>query len=139
MKDIDIAKKYLDEENLSLVVIKDGKLIFKSHEKGIKPIYTLAKEGLKDVKGSSIADRVIGKGAAMICGYLGIKEAYCLLISEAAAKELNEAGIKFSYVQICPSIRNMDNTGICPIEKLSLEAENVYELLDRIEKFLYPR
>jgi len=133
-----MAKEYLEKENLSLAVVKNGKLIFKSHEKGIKPIYTLAVK-VEDVKGSSLADRVIGKGAAMICKYIGVKEVYGSLISEAAAEVLNMADIKFSYEEICPYIRNRDNTGICPIEKLSLETEDVHELLDKIERFLYPR
>lgn len=138
MRDVDMAKEYLEKENLSLAVVKNGKLIFKSHEKGIKPIYTLAVK-VEDVKGSSLADRVIGKGAAMICKYIGVKEVYGSLISEAAAEVLNMADIKFSYGEICPYIRNRDNTGICPIEKLSLETEDVHELLDKIERFLYPR
>ncbi len=133
-----MAKEYLEKENLSLAVVKNGKLIFKSHEKGIKPIYTLAVK-VEDVKGSSLADRVIGKGAAMICKYIGVKEVYGSLISEAAAEVLNMADIKFSYGEICPYIRNRDNTGICPIEKLSLETEDVHELLDKIERFLYSR
>jgi hypothetical protein len=138
MRDVDMAKEYLEKENLSLAVVKNGNLIFKSHEKGIKPIYTLAVK-VEDVKGSSLADRVIGKGAAMICKYIGVKEVYGSLISEAAAEVLNMADIKFSYGEICPYIRNRDNTGICPIEKLSLETEDVHELLDKIERFLYPR
>ena len=36
MKDIEIAKKYLNEENLTIAVVKSKKLIFKSKEKGIK-------------------------------------------------------------------------------------------------------
>jgi hypothetical protein len=139
MRDVDMAKEYLEKENLSLAVVKNGKLVFKSDEKGIKPIFTLAVERREDVKGSSLADRVIGKGAAMICKYIGVKEVYGSLISEAAAEVLNMADIKFSYGEICPYIRNRDNTGICPIEKLSLETEDVHELLDKIERFLYPR
>ncbi len=54
-----------------------GKLIFKSSEKGIKPMYTLATKMKEDVKGASIADRVIGKGgAAMLCKYIGIKKRF---------------------------------------------------------------
>ncbi len=139
MKDIDVAKEYLNKENLSLAVVKNGKVLFKSHEKGIKPIYTLALEGLKGVEGSSLADRVIGKGAAILCKHIGIKEVYGLLMSQAAMEVLDKGAIKFSYEKSCPYIKNRDNTGLCPIEKISLETENVYELLDRIGKFLYPK
>ena len=39
MKDIELAKKYLEEDNLSIAVVKNGELIYKSQEKGIKPMY----------------------------------------------------------------------------------------------------
>ena len=73
MKDIEIAKKYLNEENLTIAVVKSKKLIFKSKEKGIKPIYKLAKEMKEIAKDGVLADKVIGKGAALLCKYIGIK------------------------------------------------------------------
>jgi len=136
MNDIEIAKEHLDKRNLSVVVVKGGQVIFKSSEKGIKPIYKLSLERSMDLKGSSLADRVIGRGAAMMCKYLGVKEVYGLLMSETAVEVLNKAGIEFSYGEICPFIKNRDNTGLCPIEKISLDTDDVSVLLDRIGKFL---
>ena len=93
MRDIEIAKEYLCRENLSVVIVRNGEIIFKSSEKGIKPIYKLSLERSMDLKGSSLADRVIGRGAAMMCKYLGVKEVYGLLMSETAVEVLNKAGI----------------------------------------------
>jgi len=136
MRDIEIAKEYLCRENLSVVIVRNGEIIFKSSEKGIKPLYTLAIEKNIDLKGSSLADKVIGRGAAMICKYFDVEEVYGLLISEAAEKVLNEADIKYSYNQTCPYIKNRDNTGLCPIERMSLETDDVNVLLERIGQFL---
>jgi tyrosine-protein phosphatase YwqE len=136
MKDIEIAKKYLNEENLTIAVVKSKKLIFKSKEKGIKPIYKLAKEMKEIAKDGVLADKVIGKGAALLCKYIGIKEVYGELISESAIKLLEDENIKFSYLNTTEYIKNRDKTGLCPIENMAMNIEDGEILLERIEAFL---
>jgi len=103
----DIAKKLLEKENLSLVVVKDNEVIYKSCDKSIRPMYYAATSLINKVRGSSIADRVIGEGAAMLCRILGVKEVYPPLISETAIQVLKEANIPFSYQECCSYIMNM--------------------------------
>lgn len=137
MKDIELAKKYLEKDNLSIAVVKNGELIYKSQEKGIKPMYFLAVKVRKGIlKGVSIADKVIGKGAAMLCSYIGAKELYAQLISEGAIKVLEEENIVYTYDRICPYIKNREKSDMCPVEKIATESKNVEELLDRIKDFL---
>ncbi len=54
-------------------------------------MYELATE-MKDIaKGASIADKVIGRGgAALLCSYLDINEAYGRLISKAGMEILEK-------------------------------------------------
>lgn len=136
MKDIDIAKKILIEENLKLVVVKNNEVIFKSIEKGIKPMYILATEMKEKAKGASLADRVIGKGAALLCGYIDISEVYTDLISEGGINTLNKYDIPFTMTKSCPYIKNRDKTGYCPIENLSMDLEDPILLLEKINAFL---
>lgn len=135
MKDIDIAVELLKKNNFTLVVVKEGKVIFSSYDKGINPLYTVLREQKEDLKGASIADRVTGKAAAMLCSYAEIKELKTELISVNAINVLKEANIKYDYVQITPYIKNRDQTGMCPVETLTLKANNIEELLIEIEKF----
>jgi len=136
MEDIELAKKYLEEDNLALAVVKNGELIYKSQEKGIKPMYFLAVNEKGILKGTSIADKVIGKGAAMLCSYIGAKELYAQLISEGAIEVLEEENIVYTYDRICPYIKNREKSDMCPVEKIATESKNVEELLDRIKDFL---
>ncbi|NLX61119.1 MAG: DUF1893 domain-containing protein [Tissierellia bacterium] len=136
MKDIDLARKLLYEEDLSLVVVKNSQLIYKSHDKGIRPMYYLVTDLFDKAKGSSIADKVIGKGAAILCKMLRVKEIYTPLISEAAMEVLNKANIPFTYHRSCPYIMNMKKTGLCPIEKIAIESKDEKVLLERLEAFL---
>ena len=136
MKDIEIAKKYLKEEKLTLAVVKNGELIFKSKDKGIKPMYILATEMKQIAKNAAIADKVIGKGAALLCEYIGIKELYGELMSEIAIEILNESNIDFTYSKITPYIQNRDKTGLCPIENMAKDIEDGEILLKKIGEFL---
>jgi hypothetical protein len=83
-----------------------------------------------------VADKVIGKAAAMICEHAGIKELSTKLISEKAVNVLKNTSIIFEYEKLVPYIKNRDQTGMCPIEKLSLEATNIDELLLKISKII---
>lgn len=136
MTDIEIAKKYLKEENLTIIAVKNKKIVFKSKEKGIKPIYTLALEMKEVAKDSVLADRVIGKGAAILCKHIGIKEVYGEVISESAMEVLEKANIKFSYGDTTEHIKNRDKTGLCPIENMAMDIEDQNLLMKRIGEFL---
>lgn len=136
MRDIEIAKNYLENENLAIAVVKDGKLIFKSKDRGIKPMYILATDIIGLSKEASIADRVIGKGAAMLCKYMEIKEVYGQLISNNAIEVFNIGKIDYSYGATCPYIKNRDKTDLCPIEKIAMDIDDIDILLEEIGKFL---
>lgn len=131
-----MARKILEEENQKVVVVKNGQVVFKSIDRGIKPMYYLSKELKEEAKKSSIADRVIGKGAAILCGYLEITELYGELMSENAIQILEKRDIQYSFNEKCSYIKNREKTDYCPIEKRSLDIEEPTELLKRIENFL---
>lgn len=136
MKDIDIAEELLEKEKLALAIVKDSKVIFTSSGKGIKPLYTAYEEHKIELEGSSVADRVTGKAAAMLCAHAGIKQLKTKLISENAMNVLNETNIIYEYDECTPFIENRDRTGMCPVETLSLKAGNMDELLKGIKDFL---
>jgi len=136
MKDIEIAVELLEKEKLALAIVRDGRVIFSSSDKGIKPLYTAVKEQKNELEGSSVADRVTGKAAAMLCEHAGIKQLKTRLISDNAINVLKETNILYEYDEHAPYIKNRDKTGMCPVETLSMKVENIDELLQGIENFL---
>lgn len=135
MKDLELAKQILEEENQSLVVVKSGKVLYKSVDRGIKPILSITNELKEEVSGSSIADKVIGKGAALLCVNLNIKEVYGDLMSQAGIEMLKKNGIEYEFKQSCEYIKNREGTDYCPIEKLSMDVEEPRELLEKLKMF----
>lgn len=131
-----MAKELLEKEKLALAIVKDGKLVFSSYERGIKPLYTAVEQLKDELEGSSVADKVTGKAAAMLCKYANIKELHTKLISENAISVLKETPIIYEYDVSAPYIKNRDKTGMCPVETLSLKTHNINELLSGIANFL---
>lgn len=135
MKDLELAKKILYEEDQSLVVVKNGQVIYKSKDRGIKPMLTLTNEFKEQAYASSIADKVIGKGAALLCANLKVKQVYGDLMSEAGIDILEKNGIKYEFKESCEYIKNREGTGYCPIEKMSMDVEEPRELLEKLKLF----
>lgn len=136
MRDIDVAVELLAKEKLSLAIVKDSKVIFTSSSKGIKPLYTAYEEHKDELEGSSVADKVTGRAAAMICAYAGIKQLKTKLISENAISVLNKTNVMYEYDECTHFIENRDRTGMCPVETLSLKIDGIDELLKGIRNFL---
>ncbi|MFA5523610.1 MAG: DUF1893 domain-containing protein [Tissierellales bacterium] len=136
MKDLELAKEVLAEKELTIAIVKEGKIIFTSTDKGIKPMYTAVLDLKEDLKGASVADRVIGRAAAILCKHVDIKGLYTKLISHEAIKVFEDTTISFFYDESSPYIKNRDKTDMCPVEKLSQNVNNPEELIQKISHFL---
>jgi len=115
MENIEIAKKLLIDEELSCVLVGEGKVI-KSKDKGVKPLIELIRNN-QDVKACSVADTVVGKAAALLYIQLEVKEVYGKLMSQDAVRVFEKHGISYSYMNLVPFIKNRDKTDMCPMEK----------------------
>ncbi|HHW46016.1 MAG TPA: DUF1893 domain-containing protein [Clostridiales bacterium] len=112
-------KNILVEKNCSCVVESNGN-IYVSFEKGIKPVLGwLAENNL--LKGASVADKVVGKAAALLFAYAGIKEIYAEILSQPAKMVFDKHNIPVSYLKLVKNIRNRNNTDICPMEKMAAD------------------
>lgn len=132
---IEIAKNYLQNNNLAIVIVKNDEIIFESNNKGIKPLYDASKKFKNSEKCLYVADKVIGKAAAILCNYIGASHIYAELISENAIDYLKNTSIIYEYEKCVPFIKNRDLSGMCPIENLSVHTNNPEELILKIEEF----
>lgn len=88
------------------------------------------------LKGASIADKVVGKGAAALMILGGIRELHTDIISSKALDLLRSSDIKVHFVQEVPFIWNRDHTGWCPVETMCSEEESAEAILPLIHDFL---
>lgn len=135
MKDIDKAKIELEEKDYSLVFVKNGEVILTSYEKGVKELYEIIKGDYEKYRSSSVADKVVGRGAAIIYDLVGVDSIYARVMSETALDYLKDKRIETSFSTRIPSIRNRTDTDLCPIEKLSLKSESGLDFIASLDRF----
>lgn len=88
-----------------------------SAESGLRAILSLLRDSPALLKGASAADTTVGKAAALLLVYGGVREVYAACVSEPARDVLNRAGVTLEYGEIVPYIRNRDRTDMCPMER----------------------
>ena len=123
MNDIQKAKRLLNDEKATLVAVNNGECYI-SHNRGVTPILSLIDEKPQLLRGASVADKVIGKAAAMLLAKYGVKEIHAVLVSERALGYLKNKEIRITYDTAVDHIINRDKTDMCPMEKCVLETDD---------------
>jgi len=136
MKDLEIAKKILKENDLTLVFVKDGKIIFKGKFEGMRELILVVDKFESQLNNSSVADSVVGKAAASLFILSGVASVFAGKISEAAIYFLKEKNIPFEYDEMVEKILNKDGTDTCPFEKIALSSKSPEETYRKIKSFL---
>ncbi len=134
MEDLEKAKALLSSGNYTCVVCK-GDQVRTSAQRGVAPLLFWLDEPA-DLMGWSAADRVVGKGAAMLYCLLGVRRVYGQIMSVAAMKVFRANGIEASYGTLAEYIRNRAKNGVCPIEAACLGYEEPEEALAVIRRTL---
>jgi hypothetical protein len=132
MRDLEIAKRALRGRELSLVVVKCGRVIFESNLQGLSGLILAIDTLGLNLHNSSVADKVVGKAAALLLAYSHISEVYAEVISKDGLETLDEYGIRVEYASLIPRILNRRGEDICPFEKLSQNLsspEEAYKIL----------
>lgn len=128
-------KERLLVEQCSCVIYNQGEVrIFR--ERGVKDLYRLLKEEPEFLAGASMADKVIGKAAAVLLALGGVREVFALVISLPARELLERAGIATGYSEEVPHIINRTRTGWCPLETRCYSLETPEACLVQIEEFI---
>lgn len=113
----------------------DGEIV-EFYSPGVKDIYCLVATRRHVLDGACVADRVIGRGAALLLAMGHVSQVFARLISEQAVQVLQAAGIAVYYDAVVPNIINRDGTDICPVEKLTMNIVDPDVAFERIRGFL---
>ena len=130
--DLDLAKNTLREEELSLAVAKDGKVLFRSKSHGVADLLAMVSDIGRLAEGSSLADSIVGRAAALLCVYSKIIAVYGANMSEGALSVFKANDIKCEYGTLVPKILNRKKNDICPFDKAVLGTNEPNIALDRL-------
>lgn len=104
--------------------------------RGVSDLFRLFEQEPETLRGTSVADKVVGKGAAALMVLGGVKEVYADVISRPALRLLEDGGVAVSFGQLVGNIRNRTRTGLCPVETRCLPCPTPEECLAQIRYFI---
>ena len=120
MQDLERARLRLKKKNLSLVIVKNGRIVFETESHGIKGFLEAIELLGKELAESSVADRVVGRAVAFLCVYFQISAVFAVMISVEGVRVLEDNDVFYRFEKCVPNILNQKRNGICPFEKLAL-------------------
>ena len=116
----------LNAENRSLLVLNNDSLSYYSG-RGVQDLLQLIREEPERLNGAIVADKMIGKAAAVLMVAGGVKEVHTNLICTPAKEVFSKAGVPVYATEEVEQILNRDRTGQCPIDALLNESDQVEE------------
>jgi len=126
-QDVDLAKKRLFDEKLSLVIVKQGQTVFTDKEPGIRGLIEAITNCGVSLHGAAVADRVLGKAAALLCVYAKFSSVYASVMSNLGEKILEKFSIPYQHGTLVPNILNRRGTDTCPFEKAVMNTDSPEE------------
>ena len=97
-------------------ILCDRDRILTSRSNGIAPLLTRI-EDKEDLRGMVCADKIIGKAAAMLLLYGGVRAVHGDVLSVRAKALLEREGVAVSYGVLTDGIINRKGDGPCPMEQ----------------------
>ncbi|MGQ9624681.1 MAG: DUF1893 domain-containing protein [Candidatus Bathycorpusculaceae bacterium] len=139
LKDLEIAKNRLKEGNLTLSIVKNGKVLFETASHGVSGFLEAVEKCGDRLEKASVADMIVGKAIALLCLYAKVRAVYAVTLSKKAKAVLEENSIYHSWENVVENILGADRESVCPFEKLAEEISNpkiAYEKLRALQQSL---
>lgn len=128
------ATEILKKEHCSFVLYHNENQIACETGIGLKPIMAVLRQDKRGFEGAVIADKVIGKAAALMVVLGGAEAVHGDLMSETAIKVLERFQVPYTNTVVVPIIENRTQTGMCPLEQSVQQVEDPEEAYDVIEE-----
>jgi hypothetical protein len=124
MSDLEKAKNLLKDKQYSFVALAKGNILKTSHKRGVIPLMEMIRDNRDMMQGAVIADKVIGKAAALLAVAYKVKQVYTEILSQQAKKVLDQYSIFYQYERCVDYIQNRSKSGQCPMEKLTKDTND---------------
>lgn len=134
-EDIELARAMLfAREGATCVAVRNDEVLV-SHEKGIRPLLGWIAEG-RDLRGFSIADKVVGKAPALLYAILGPAAVFAPVMTCSARAVLLANEIACGYDHLVEQIANRAGDGQCPVDASVVNVFDPYEAVSVIRERL---
>jgi len=127
MDDLELAENELKSRKINLVIVKNGVVLYQSKASGMKGILQAIDEFNGDLAGAAIADKIVGRAAAMLCVYSEVKSVFAITMTEGALELLKKNRVAHRFEKYVRRLMNSQGTDVCPFEKAIRDIEDPKE------------
>jgi hypothetical protein len=124
LRDIDLARNVITNEDCSFVVIKNGKIRRKKKEAGIKPVLDAIDQMGEDINGSIIGERKLSKASALLCRYGKVAGVYSPEGTKTAIALLIMGGVPCQVDSMIPYIDKYKNSELAQADSILKEVNS---------------
>lgn len=117
-------------------VVRNMGRVERYYNRGVKDLYTLYTADSQLLSGADVADKVVGRAAALIMILGGVSRVYADTVSQLALELFAQNNVEISYNQVVPHIINRAKTDLCPLERATKDLESLEEIFAAIEAFV---
>jgi hypothetical protein len=133
LQDLETAKSRLKEGNLTLSIVKNGKVLFETVSHGVSGFLAAVEKCGNRLEKASVADRIVGKAIALLCAYAKIRAVYAVTLSKKAKTVLEENSVHHEWENLVENILGADGKSMCPFERLADEIPNPKEAYKKLK------
>jgi len=130
------AREHLDAGDWSLVVVTCQGTRHVSRDRGVAPLLDLVENLGDGLRGAVLADKVVGRAAALLAVGAGFSRVYARVLSTPAHAVLDTAGVHVEWGRRVAGIRNRAGDGPCPMEALTMDVDDPREALRKLRRIL---
>ena len=139
MDDLTVARQRLKDKKLSLVFVKDSQVAFETKTEGFAGFLQAIERLNGDLSGASVADKIVGKAAALLCAYSNLCAVFAVTLSKSGFEVLNKHDIRCEFITLVSTILNLKKTDKCPFEKLVEDVNDPRKAYLKIRRFCHPK
>lgn len=133
MSDLQKAKNTLATKELTLCVVKNGRIIFETRRHGVSGFLDAIEKSSRTLEASSVADKVAGKAIALLCAYAKVNAIYADTMSSKAQTSLRQYHVKYECQNLVEDILDEKRTEVCPFEKLAEKISDPTHAYERLK------
>lgn len=105
-------------------------------QRGVSDLATLLRDEPSFLKGTFIADKVVGKAAAALMLKGGVARLHTDVLSKPAYDLFIREGFPVEYACLVSHVENRTKSGWCPLERLCFDKESIDDMVDSIYQFI---
>ena len=127
MDDLELAEDELKSRNMNLIVVKNGVVLYQSMASGMRGLIQAIEKYDGDLAVTAVADKIVGRAAAMLCVYSKVKSVFGITMTESAIKLLTKNLVAHRFERRVRRLMNSLGTDICPFERAIRDIDDPIE------------